>query len=63
MFYLVLLLLMVWGNLTRSMLVVEVDKVDNLGVELIKKEGTLVETVLRETGCAGVLVGSDMINE
>ena len=34
----------------------DVKDVDGLGVELIQKEGTLVETVIRETGCEGVLV-------
>ena len=57
-----LLLLLVWGNLVRCMLVVEVGQVDNLAVELIEKEGTLVETVIRETGCDGVLVGCEIIN-
>ena len=56
------MLLLVWGNLTRSMLVVEVGQVDNLGIELLEKEGTLVKTMIRETGCDGVLVGCEMTN-
>ena len=39
----------------------DVEDVDSLGVELIQKEGTLVETVIRETGCEGVRVSLDFI--
>merc|ERR1711974_301224 len=34
---------------------VDVEKVESLGLELIEKEGTLVSSLVRETGCEGVL--------
>ena len=35
---------------------VDLEDLNSLGAELIENEGTLVETVIRETGCEGVQV-------
>ena len=53
--------LFLWCRALKGELVVDVKDVDSLGVELIQKEGTLVETVIRETGCEGVRVSLHFI--
>ena len=59
MYHKVCLLLL--GNWVNSKLVVDLEQVDSLGVELIEKEGTLLETLVRETGCEGVLVRCNIL--
>ena len=50
------------GNLLRGRLVVDVDQLNTLEVELIEKEATLIESLIRETGCEGVWVCWLIIN-
>ena len=59
--FLKLCFLFLWCRALRGELVVDVKDVDSLGVEFIQKDGTLVETVIRETGCEGVRVSLHFI--